>query len=175
MRRHGWQIGGLTIAIGAIVALGILVLAHGTTPVARHHALPSATASVTPTADPRVAEVEAAARRYVEALNNAMKTGSPDELDSLSVPGSQAEGNAGASAHVVHNRGLAFVVTEVTFQAITAEATDSAATATLDYTIVGFDAAWPSLQPRGSSQQIRRHAVFDFTRDGSAWLVDTIR
>lgn len=174
MRRYGWQIGGVGIAVALVAALALLAHAssgHASVPHERTVVTPRAT----PTVDVRVAEVEAAAKRYVEALDTAMRTGSPDELDSLSVPGSQAEGNAGASAHVVHNEGKAFVVTDVTYHHVNVETLTTAATATLDYAITGYDASWPTLHATGSSQTIAQHVVFDFSLVNSSWLVDTVR
>jgi len=176
MRRFGWQIGGLSVALLVVLGLGMLAFGCGS-PQAPAHVRASATVAprATATADPRVAQVQDAARHYVEALNNAMKTGSPDELDSLSVPGSQAEGDAGASAHVVHNDGKAFVVTSVIYQTVDVDASSTVATATLDYSIVGYDASWPSLSATSSSRTIARHVVFDLSLVNGSWLVDTVR
>ena len=178
MRRFGWQIGGVTIAVVVVVALGVLAFGCGSgsrigvTPTA--HASPHA--SATPTADPRVADVEAAAKRYVTALANSMKTGSPVELDSLSVPGSQAEGNAGVAAHVLHDTGRAFVVTdlEVKSNSVTLVAS-SEATAVINYALTGYDADWPSLKQIASPRTVPAQKTLEFSLVDGRWLVDSER
>lgn len=175
MRRFGWQIGGLTIAIGAVVALGILVFARSPANApAQHTALPTASARTTATPDARVAAVEAAARRYVEALATSMRTGSPDELDSLSVPGSQAEGNAGITAHVVHDASKAFVVTKLDVTSLSIDMLGSTdATATITYALTGYDAAWPSLNEIAAQRRIEAQRKLELTLLTGQWLVAT--
>lgn len=178
MRRFGWQIGGLGVAVGALVGLGSLAFGCGggsSVPVGRHAPAASARATATPAADPRVAQVEAAARRYIEALDRAMQTGSPDELDSLSVPGSQAEGNAGIAAHVVHNTGKAFVVTGMSIKTITTNVFSSAATVTVDYVLTGYDASWPALRATDSSTTLAQHEDLELQAVGNSWLVASVR
>jgi len=175
MRRFAWQIGGIAVALGAVLALGILVFACGSPTTV--HLSPAATSTPrpSPTVDPRVAEVEAAATRYVEALDNAMKTGSPQELDSLSVPGSQAQGNAGISAHVLRNTSKTFVVTSVSYRSIHVDLGSASAVATLDYSITGFDAAWPSLKALAAPTTVSEHQTFEFDLQGGVWLVSAVR
>jgi hypothetical protein len=116
--------------------------------------------------------VEAAARAYVEALDNAMRTGSPDELDSLSVPGSQAEGNAGIAAHVVRDTSRTFIVTQVAFTSVAVDIVASSdATAQIDYQLTGYDAAWPSLKALGGSRTVARRKLLEFTLLDGRWLV----
>ncbi len=178
MRRFGWQIGGVSAALALVVALGMLAFGCGSGSAGRERV--SATARPTPrasaTVDPRVAQVQAAAKAYVEALNDAMKTGSPAKLDSLSVPGSQAEGNAGVSAHVLHDTGRAFVVTRLT---ITSDAVtmagSSAAIADIEYTVTGFDAAYPSLRQLGDPRTVTAQKHLEFTLVSGKWLVDVER
>lgn len=172
MRRFGWQVGGLMTAVASVVALAVFVFA-GATPARvalSHGARP--TPRPTPPADPRVAAVEAAARAYVEALDNAMRTGSPDELDSLSVPGSQAEGNAGIAAHVVRDTSRTFIVTQVAFTSVAVDIVASSdATAQIDYQLTGYDAAWPSLKALGGSRTVERRKLLEFTLLDGRWLV----
>lgn len=173
MRRFAWQIGGLAVALGAVLALGVLVFACGSSPTA--HLTPTATSTPrpTPTPDPRVAEVEAAAQRYVQALADSMKSGSASELDQLSVPGSQAEGNAGVAAGIVHDKHVAFVTTKVDLTNVVADVLSSSAQVALDYSLTGYDADWPALTPRGTSHAITAHWILQFTFVGSSWLVDS--
>lgn len=174
MRRFGWQIGGVSVALVLLVALGLLAFGCGSGSRAPGPSpTPRVTPHATPTADPRVAEVEAAARRYVQALADSMKTGSPTELDSLSVPGSQAAGNAGITAHIVRDTGKTFVATVVTISDLHVELASSAATATLDYSLEGYDAAWPSLRPLGSDRTLQHHESLELDLVQGQWLVAT--
>jgi hypothetical protein len=177
MRRFGWQIGGVLVAVVGVSVLGVLAFGRGGAsghfvPTAR----PSASASVSATADPRVAQVEEAARRYVRALADSMKTGSAAELDALSVPGSQAEGNAGVAAHVVHDTNRAFVVTHLDYTSVAVTLAGSAeATVTIDYQLHGYDATWPSLVPAGAPRQIVSEKQLEFSLMDGEWLVETER
>ena len=173
MRRFGWQISGISMAVAAVVVLGLLAFGCGSGAKAVGTPIPKVTPRATPTADARVAEVEAAARRYVQALADSMKTGSPTELDSLSVPGSQAEGNAGVSAHVVRATGRTFVATEVDVTRIQVDFASPVATVTLAYTLDGFDASWPSLQQLGTGRAVSRDAVLELDLVAGQWLVAT--
>jgi hypothetical protein len=119
-----------------------------------------------------VAEVDAAVRRYVQALVDSMRTGSPTELDSLSVPGSQAEGNAGITAHVVQGTGKAFVTTHLQItelQVTLVGATD--ATATVSYTMTGYDASWPSQKQVGSERTLSAKNSLELQLLSGQWLV----
>jgi 3-oxoacyl-ACP reductase-like protein len=177
MRRFGWQIGGLSVALLAVLGLGMLAFGCGS-PQAPAHVRASATVAprATATADPRVAQVEDAARRYVQALGTAMKTGSPDELDSLSVPGSQAEGNAGVAAHVVHDTGRAFVVTALNVTADSATlAGASDATAVIQYSLTGYDAEWPSMKQVAAPRTVSSQKSLEFSLVGGRWLVEVER
>ena len=171
MRRYGWQIGGVGIAVALVAALA--VLAHSASGhAAAPHERAAVTPRATPTVDVRVAEVEAAAKRYVEALDTAMRTGSPDELDSLSVPGSQAEGNAGVAAHVVNDTGRAFVVTVLDVANNSATLAGSAdASVVIAYRITGYDAEWPSLKQLAPPRTVSSQKNLDLTLVGGRWLV----
>jgi hypothetical protein len=178
MRRFGWQIGGLGVALGALVGLGSLAFGCGgrsSVPVGRHVPVASARATATPTADPRVAQVEEAARAYITALATSMRSGSADELARLSVPGSQAEGNAGVAAGIVHDKRVAFVTTNLDVRFDTTDVNSSTAEVALDYSLVGYDAQWPSLRRTAPPRTIQAHAIFDFTLAGQQWLVESVR
>jgi hypothetical protein len=135
---------------------------------------PSASPSVraSATVDPRVAEVEAAARRYVQALADSMRTGSPDELDSLSVRGSQAEGNAGVAAHVVQGTGRCFVTSQLNVTSISASIVGSAdAIATIGYALSGYDAEWPSIKQLAPPRIINATHTLELQLVSGRWLV----
>jgi len=172
VRRFAWQIGGLGVALGACVVLGVLAFGCGAGSPARSTATASPTPHPTATADPRVAQVDAAVRRYVQALVDAMRTGSPTELDSLSVPGSQAEGNAGITAHVVQGTGKAFVTRQLQvseLQITLAASTD--AMATVSYAMTGYDASWPSLKQLDSDHVLTAKNTLELQFVDGQWLV----
>lgn len=172
MRRFAWQVGGLGVALSGVVLLGVLAFGCGGSAPARPTAAPSPTPRPTATADRRVADVEAAVRRYVQALVDSMRTGSPAELDSLSVPGSQAEGNAGVSAHVVQGSGKAFVTTQLQMTSLDVTlAASTDALATVSYTLTGYDATWPGLSQTSQSRTITARHQLELQLVGSKWLV----
>jgi hypothetical protein len=175
MRRFGWQIGGISIAVAMVVALGLLAFGRGsggTKGVASPR--PSPSPHATPTVDPRVAEVEAAARRYVEAVEESARTGNPSSVDQLVVHGSQAEGNAAISADFSRENHYNFISSRIDFDEsswrISVEATT--ATVSLKYAAFGHNADWPSLRPREADHettQVRMSLEFE-DQDGK-WLV----
>jgi hypothetical protein len=175
VRRYGWQIGGLGVAVAAVVALGLLAFGCGSSGGTPPRAVsPSASASVraSATADPRVAEVEAAARRYVQALQESAKSGDPSPVNALVVPGSQAAGNAGVASNFSRDNHYAFIASRVDFAAVAATVNRTTATAKVTYALYGHTADWPSLTPRESDHET---GSFDLSLDlelrGSQWLV----
>ena len=176
MRRHAWQIGGLMVAVGAMVVLAIVAFGRGDNARAiRTTGHPTGTPRATATADLRVAEVQAAARRYVEALAASMRTGSAAQLDALCLPGSQAQGNAGVVAGIVQHKHVAFVATDTMITSLSVDMNETTAVATIDYEFTGYDADWPSLHPRAAPRTMTFHAVLEFSLAGARWLVDSSR
>jgi hypothetical protein len=172
VRRFAWQIGGLGVAVAAVVCLGVLAFGCGSAAGPRASAPPTPSVRATATVDPRVAAVDAAVRRYVQALADAMRTGSPDELGSLSVPGSQAQGNAGVAAHVVHDTGRCFVVMALSVNSLSISlAGSSAATAAVAYTLTGYDASFPSLQQIASARTVHAQKQLELELVEGRWLV----
>lgn len=176
MRRFGWQIGGVTIALAVVVALGVLAFGCGSgsrlavTPTAH----PSPHATATPTVDPRIAQVEAAAKQYVEALERSASTGDPSAIDQLVVSGSQAEGNAAILADFSRENHYNFIATRVDFDEtawqLSVEA--STATASFQFRLFGHNADWPSLRPRESDHETASIKMsLEFELDGGKWLV----
>ncbi|HEV7680180.1 MAG TPA: hypothetical protein VGQ42_16585 [Candidatus Dormibacteraeota bacterium] len=175
MRRFGWvQVAGFFVACAVVAVLAVLAFGRGAAPPRPVSPRASSSARATATPDARVAEVEAAARRYVQALATAMKTGSPDELDALSVPGSQAEGNAGVSAGLVQNSHKAFVTNRVTFGKSNTNVNSSSATVDMEYSLAGYDADWPSMEVRSTERTITGRAVLEMTLTRGRWLVDAV-
>lgn len=172
MRRFAWQIGGIGVALGGVVVLGLLAFGCGGSAPVRPTATASPTARPTATADPRVAEVDAAVRRYVQALVDSMRTGTADEVGALTVPGSQAAGNAGVAAHVVHDTGKCFVTTELSITSIHVDlAGSSHAVVQVSYTLTGYDAAFPSQQPLDSGRRIASSKALELELQGDTWRI----
>lgn len=174
VRRFAWQVGGLGIAVGGVAVLGVLAFGCGSAAPVRPSATVSPTARATATADPRVAAVDAAVRRYVQALADAMRTGSPDELGSLSVPGSQAQGNAGVAAHVVHDTGKCFVASDVEVTSLqVAMAGSATATASVAYSLTGYDATFPSQSQIGPARTVKAQEQLELELVSKQWLVSS--
>jgi hypothetical protein len=173
MRRFGWQIGGVVTALGIVVALGVLAFGCGS---ASPRPSPSRTVASTPhataTSDPRVAQVEAAARRYVEALQQSAESGDPAPVDALVAPGSQAQGNAGIASSFSRDNHYAFIVKRIDYGQLTVSMNTDTATVEIDYALYGHMADWPSLTPRENDRSTAlTHLHLEFQLSAGKWLV----
>lgn len=104
----------------------------------------------TPTPDPRVEEVKSAVRTFIQAFWDSAKTGNPDPVDALTVPDSQAAGNAGipnAFDRMEHHNFMAAYI-EYMPGSWMVSLTDGKAEVSVSYRLYGHDAEWPSLHPR---------------------------
>lgn len=174
MRRYAWQSGGLTVALGAVLALGVLVFACGSSPTVRPTSTATSTPQPTPTPDPRVAEVEAAARRYVEAVETSAKTGTATAVDQLCVPGSQAEGNAGITADFSRENHYNFMSSHIDFieSSWQVDVNTNTASVSAQYSVYGHNADWPSLRPREADRESSVvKLTLDFEYQEGQWLV----
>jgi hypothetical protein len=175
MRRFGWvQIAGLLVACGLIAGLAVLAFGRGASPPRPVPPRASASARATATPDPRVAEVEAAARRYIEAVEQSARTGDPSEVDQLVVPGSQAEGNAAITADFSRENHYNFIATRIDVDPASTHVTvlSTSASAIVQYVLFGHDADWPSLRPREtdhSTKPVTLHLEFELRAD--KWLI----
>jgi hypothetical protein len=174
VRRFGWQIGGLLVAAAIVVMLALFAFGCGSAP----HPSPPPTATssphASPTLDARAAAVEAAARRYVQALQDSAKTGDPSGVDALVVSGSQAEGNAGIGASFSRSNHYNFIATRIDFDETAWDVTVRKDTATVRFrfSLFGHEADWPSLTPRGPDHEkgpVELH--LDLELRSGAWLV----
>jgi hypothetical protein len=174
MRRFGWQIGGVGVALVAVVALAALAFgACGSSSRVSRSAV-SPTARATASADPRVAEVEAAARRYVEALEASAKSGDASAVDALVMPGSQAEGNAGIVSSFSRANGYNFIASRIEYASDSWQVTvvDDTATVLVTYSVFGHAADWPSLRPRESDHEAKPTSLhLEFELSKGQWLV----
>jgi len=177
VRSHALQVGAVTavlILIGVLVGLNV----HGSGGGSPAAVGTTATAAVSPspTADPRIAEVTAAAKNWIEAENRAYKTGSAEELNSLSVPDSQANGVAGIPRESVLHSHQTFVATRTEYTQLTIQVFSTSATADITYNVTGFRADWPSLVAIQPSKTVTGdHEMLSFQLLGGMWLVDSVR
>jgi hypothetical protein len=135
-------------------------------------ATPSVRATATP--DPRIAVVEAAVRRYVEAVEASARTGDPTAVNALVVPGSQAAGNAAITADFSRENYYNFIASRIDYNAKSWNivVANSTATASVRYMLYGHAADWPSLhsrEPDHETPEVELKLQFDL-RDGN-WLV----
>lgn len=177
LRQNALQIVGVTVGVAMTAGLygwtrhGSEPASGGPGPTA--HA--TASARPTPTPDPREAAVIAAAKHYVEAVNRAYMTGKPDELNSLIVPESRAEGQdlAGGPVMFVTHEHKTFVVTATTYESVTASLLTNSAVVDLKYLLTGYDATWPGLQRTGASRTLPEQAIrLSYEFINGAWLLD---
>ena len=174
MRRFAWQIGGLGVGVGACVALGVLAFGCGSSAPVRATATASPTPRPTATADPRVAQVEAAARQYIQAVEDSARTGSAAQVDALVVPDSQAAGNAGVVANLSRANHYNFIASRVDYDDSSWHVTLLTDTATLvvRYSLYGHLADWPSLTPREPDHETSAVQLqLEFALRDGQWLV----
>jgi hypothetical protein len=172
VRRFAWQIGGMGVAVGAVAVLGVLAFGcgGGGQPAPRATASPSVRATATP--DPRIAVVEAAVRRYVQALQDSARAGDPAPVNALVVPGSQAAGNAGVASSFSRDNHYAFISSRIEFSSVKANISTSTATATATYSLYGHTADWPSLTPREADHESARFDLaLELELRDNVWLV----
>src|SRR5437588_352074 len=100
VRRYAVQIAAVMVAVVGVVVIGVLAFrpsgGSGGSAVVRS----PVTARATATPDPRVDEVKAVARRYLEAFWESAKTGDTSAVDALTEKDSQAYGNAADTARI---------------------------------------------------------------------------
>lgn len=172
MRRFGWQISGISVAVAAVVVLGLLAFGCGSGSRVVGVSAPKVTPRPTPTADPRVAAVEAAARRYVQALEDSAKSGNPSAVDALVVPGSQAAGNAGIASSFSRDNHYVFVAATIGYAEWRTTVNDTSADVAFQYTLFGHAADWPSLKPREPDRTNGPISLsLEFELHGDTWLV----
>ncbi|HEV3123394.1 MAG TPA: hypothetical protein VG266_02325 [Candidatus Dormibacteraeota bacterium] len=177
VRRYWLQVAGVVVGLGIVAAIGVFAFrgSGGSGTAVRT----STTASATPsaTADPRVAEVKAAVRAFIAALEESVKTGDPTPLHALTEPGSQADGNAGVPATNSRLDKRCFAATRINFQEASwrVSVTGDSAIASVDYSLVGHEANWPALDPIETDHETTRfHADFSFDRQGGKWLASSL-
>jgi hypothetical protein len=172
VRRHLVQIIALAVAVGVVVALGVMALRPGST--SRRGDVPPITARTAATPDPRVDEVKAAARRFVVALWDSAKTGDPAAVRALAEAGTQAEGNSLVAATISKTDRHNFAASRVDFDETSWQVSvlEEHAAVDVSYRLYGHDAEWPSLRPRETDRETPAYpAHFQMERVGQTWLI----
>lgn len=175
LRRHWLQFAALAVVVAVLVVLWVVggrsgSSASGGGPAG---ASVSRTAVPSPPEDPRAEQVRAAAMSYFRAIDASLKSGSPNELDALTVAGSQARGLAGNPSSIVHGTHKTFVVIGRDFQTLDVQVFQSTATATLSFDDHGYNATWPSLQRAGADHVLHHDERLTFQLVAGKWLVNT--
>src|SRR3982074_2258848 len=115
VRRHLVQIAALTGAVGAVAVLAVVAFRPWGGSGGAGAARSPVTSRATATADPRVDEVKAVARRDLEAFWESAKTGDTAAVDALTEKDSQAYGNAAIAAEISKDAHHNFIASRIDF------------------------------------------------------------
>lgn len=179
IRRNWIPTAGMAVAVAFVAWLAwINVRGSGSgsaapTPSARVSGSPSASASASASADPAQAQVEAAAKDFIAAYYDSYRTADARGVEALVVPGSQADGNAGAGSTSVRTTHHTVLLSQLTYESVQVDVIGSDASANLSYTTVGTPAEWPSLATTGAPQTKHWTARLQLVLTSGRWLVDT--
>lgn len=135
------------------------------------------TTTPSPTADPRVAQVEDVARKFIEALDHSAITGDPNPVDAFTEDGSQARGNAGLAVDISRQAGHNFMVSREDFDDHSWQVVlNAAASVRFSYRVYGHDATWPALEKTSADQWRGPYSVrmtMHFDSQTGHWLIET--
>ena len=174
LRRNWLQVLGLSATVAFVCALA--AAGCGGSPAGRPAAAAStATARPSATADPRVAQVEAAVKAWNQAQADAYRTGDASGLHALCVPDSQADGNIGGFLVLQHDDHRTSVITSIAYQSLHVDVLGESAIASTQYTIAGYLATWPDLRPVSQATTQSQSLTLDFQLWNGKWLVDSYR
>ena len=174
VRRYLVQIVAVTVAVAGVVVLGVFAFrpsgGAGGSGVVRS----PVTAVTTATPDPRVDEVKAVARKYLQAFADSARTGDTSAVDALTEKDSQGYSNAAIAARIskdAHHNFVALRI-DVDDSAWRVDVFSSHATVTVSYQLYGHDADWPSLRPRETDHETSSfRATFQMEVVRSTWLI----
>jgi len=174
VRRYLVQIVAVTVAVAGVVALGVFAFrpsgGSGGSGVVRS----PVTAVTTATPDPRVDEVKAVARKYLEAQADSAKTGDTTAVDALTEKDSRAYGNAAIAASISKDAHHNFMAQRIDVDegAWSVHVLQTHATATVIFRLFGHDADWPSLRPREPDHETTAYRMtFQMEMVGKSWLI----
>jgi hypothetical protein len=174
VRRHLVQIAALTVAVVAVAVLAVLAFRpSGGGPDAGVVRSPVTSRPVA-TPDPRVDEVKAVARRYLEAFWESAKTGDTSAVDALTEKDSQAYSNAAVAARISKSAHHNFVAVRIDLDEAhwTTDVSSEHATVTVMYRLFGHDADWPSLRAREPDHETTSYpSTFQMERVGEKWVI----
>jgi hypothetical protein len=174
VRRYAVQIAAVTVAVVGVVVLAVLAFrpsgGGGGTAVVKS----PVTARGTATPDPRVDEVKAVARRYLQAFWDSAKTGDTSAVDALTEKDSQAYGNADLAALISKSEHHNFVAQRIDINesAWRVELTLAHATVDVTFRLYGHDADWPSLRAREPDHETTGYvSKLELAMAGGQWLI----
>ena len=174
VRRYLVQIVAVTVAVAGVVVLGVFAFrpsgGSGGLGVVRS----PVTAVTTATPDPRVDEVKAVARKYLEAFWASAKTGDTAAVDALTEKDSEAYSNAAVAARISKSAHHNFVAARIDVDEAHWSVALSAqhATVTAIYRLFGHDAEWPSLQAREPDHETTSYQYsFEMELIGHTWVI----
>lgn len=169
--RWRWQVVGLALA--AVLIGGFAWVASRDSAGTRPGAAVSPTAS--PTADPRVAMFKQLTVQFLQALDDSDRTGSASAADALTVPGSQAAGNAGINADISIQNHKNFMVSRLDLDE-SSWRISPAGIVDVRYSVFGHEATWPSLAPLEADHERGPFAIhLEFEDFNGQWLVNVVR
>jgi hypothetical protein len=174
VRRHLVQVAALTVAVGVVLVLGLMALRPSGGSKGAGVVRPSAVARATATADARVDEVKAVARRFVVALWESAKTGDTSAVHTLTEPDTQGDGNAGVAATISKGDHHNFMASRIDFDEASwrIDLLTEHATVDVSYRLYGHDAEWPGLKAREPDHETPAYpADLQFELVGHKWLV----
>ncbi len=176
VRRHLVQIAALTVAMVAVAVLAAVAFrpSGGGSGAGAVHA--PVTSRPTATPDPRVDEVKAVARRYLEAYWESAKTGDTSAVHTLTQPDTQADGNAGIAATISRSAHHNFIAERIDLDESSWRVQLSSVHATVAVAIrlYGHDADWPSLRAREPDHETGIYqARFEMEHATTTWLIYT--
>ena len=174
VRRYLVQIVAVTVAVAGVVVLGVFAFRPSGGSGGSGAARSPVTAQATATPDPRVDEVKAVARKYLEAFWASAKTGDTSAVDALTEKDSQAYGNADLAALVSKSEHHNFMAQRIDIDETAWHVDLTSAHAIVDVTfrLYGHDADWPSLRPREPDHESPVYtSKLELEMAGIQWLI----
>jgi hypothetical protein len=174
VRRYLIQIVAVTVAVVGVVVLGVIAFRPSGGSGGSGAVKSPVTARGTATPDPRVDEVKAVVRKFLEAYWDSARSGDTRAVDQLTEAGSEAYGNAAVAATLSKSEHHNFIVSRLDIDetAWQVDVTLTQASVNVTYRAYGHEADWPSLQPRESDRETQRVVdKFQLEIVGSSWLV----
>jgi hypothetical protein len=174
LRRHLVQIAALTVAVVAVAVLAVVAFRPSGGGRGVGAVRSPVTSRPVASANPRVDEVKAVARQYLEAFWESAKTGDTSAVDALTEKDSQAYGRAALNARISKSEQHNFVAARVDIDEASwiVDVTATQATVVVSFRMYGHDADWPSLRAREPDHETNSlHSTFQMVVNGQQWLV----